>query len=265
MIGDPEGVAAAETLISRRRAIGLTMAGIAAAVAGCSSEPTGNSDIRGNPRLTARPHPPIGGIAPGLHALGLSSGRDGLLYIPAGYDAGTPAPFSLMLHGATRAADEGLVPFQHLADETGMILLAPSSRFSTWDVTRGAFGPDVAFIDAALSVAFDQCAIDPARMAIAGFSDGASYALSLGLANGDLFPHVAAFSPGFLALKDPVGKPHVFITHGIQDQVLPIDRTSRRIVPRLRLLGYTVDYREFEGQHVMLVSMTEAAAAQIVD
>lgn len=32
----------------------------------------------------------------------------------------------------------------------------------------------------------------------AGFSDGASYALSLGLPNGNLFSHIVAFSPGFM-------------------------------------------------------------------
>jgi poly(3-hydroxybutyrate) depolymerase len=43
-----------------------------------------------------------------------------------------------------------------------------------------------------------QCTVDPQRICVSGFSDGASYALSLGLANGDLFTHVAAFSPGFM-------------------------------------------------------------------
>ncbi len=35
-----------------------------------------------------------------------------------------------------------------------------------------------------------------------GFSDGASYALSLGVPNGDLFTHIVAFSPGFMRLPD---------------------------------------------------------------
>jgi predicted esterase len=38
-------------------------------------------------------------------------------------------------------------------------------------------------------------AIDPARVAIGGFSDGATYALSLGLINGDLFKRVAPSHP----------------------------------------------------------------------
>ena len=62
---------------------------------------------------------------------------------------------------------------------------------------------------------------------VCGFSDGASYALSIGLANGDLFGHVLAWSPGFVAPPEFVGRPRVFVSHGTDDRVLPIDRCSR--------------------------------------
>jgi predicted esterase len=45
------------------------------------------------------------------------------------------------------------------------------------------------------------------------------------------------------------GKPKIFISHGTSDQVMPIDITSRRFVPRLRTLGYAVTYREYDGRH----------------
>lgn len=75
------------------------------------------------------------------------------------------------------------------------------------------------------------------------------HALSLGLANGDLFTHVLAFSPGFIPPAGRRGRPAVYIAHGLSDPVLPIGRTSRRIVPSLRGGGYPVDYREFDGGH----------------
>ena len=84
---------------------------------------------------------------------------------------------------------------------------------------------------------------------MAGFSDGASAALSIGLANGDLFSAVLGFSPGFVVDLERVGKPPVFISHGTVDQVLPIDECSRRIVPQLKREGYQVTYREFDGKH----------------
>lgn len=101
--------------------------------------------------------------------------------------------------------------------------------------------------------------MDPARLAITGFSDGASYALSLGLTNGDLFSRVLAFSPGFAAPADRQGAPRIFISHGTADAVLPIDRCSRRIVPRLEQAGYDVTYVEFDGPHTVPPEIQRAA------
>ena len=74
------------------------------------------------------------------------------------------------------------------ADRAGVAVLAADSRGTTWDAIRGGFGDDVAFLNRALEHVFGRLAVDPARVALGGFSDGASYAISLGLANGDLFP-----------------------------------------------------------------------------
>lgn len=200
-------------------------------------------------RLLARPMRPNMAVSPGLHWLGLDGGRDALLYVPAGHRSASPAPFVLSLHGAGGNAESGLYPLQELADAAGLVLLAPASRGRTWDMILDQYGPDVAFLDRALTAAFDRCAVDPAHVAIAGFSDGASYALSLGITNGDLFPCVIAFSPGFMAPIGHRGRPRVFISHGTHDTVLPIDRTSRRIVPRLEQAGYAMRYEEYDGPH----------------
>ncbi|MDP9439720.1 MAG: phospholipase [Actinomycetota bacterium] len=204
-------------------------------------------------RLLARPdQPPSPPSAPGgLRRLGLGSGRDGLLYIPPGHDATGAAPLALTLHGAGGDARSGISHLIDLADEFGLILLAPESRGRTWDVLVGGYGPDVAFIDRALGQTFESLAVDAGRLAITGFSDGASYALSLGLTNGDLFTHAIAFSPGFAAPADRRGKPSVFVSHGTRDRVLPIERCSRKIVPQLGREGYEVTYREFDGPHTV--------------
>jgi len=91
--------------------------------------------------------------------------------------------------------------------------------------------------------------VDFARLAVGGFSDGATYALSLGLINGDLFNRVVAFSPGFVIDGTPHGTPQFFISHGDADPILPIDRCGRRIVSELRKRGYEVTLREFAGGH----------------
>jgi predicted esterase len=203
-------------------------------------------------RLLSRPSEVKETNAPaGRHSLKLGDGRDCLLYVPAQYKPANPAPLVLMLHGAGGDAPQGLSLLGKFADESGFILLAPASRRQTWDVIVDAYGPDVELIDRALEQCFRRYAVRPSRVAVGGFSDGASYALSLGLTNGDLFTHVLAFSPGFMVPAAQKGKPHIFISHGTNDRVLPIERCSRRLVPQVKRAGYDVLYREFEGPHTV--------------
>jgi phospholipase/carboxylesterase len=207
----------------------------------------------GQGHLLARPAPvsPDAEVPIGLQPLGLGSGRDGLLYVPEGYGQKEEAPLALTLHGAGGNARGGISHFLDLADEAGTIVLAPESRGRTWDVLVGGYGPDVEFIDRALEQTFDRLAVDAEKLAVTGFSDGASYAISLGLTNGDLFTHVIAFSPGFAASAAYRGKPSIFVSHGTRDEVLPIRQTSRQIVPELERKGYEVHYREFDGPHAV--------------
>jgi phospholipase/carboxylesterase len=199
--------------------------------------------------------------AVGLQPLGLGGERDGVLYVPAGYSSTRPAPLVLMLHGANGNGSRTLNALLPLADETGMILLAPDSRGRTWDVLMGGYGPDIVFIDAALQQTFDRYAVDADHIAAEGFSDGASYAISIGIANGDLFTHVLAFSPGFAAPPGQEGAPRFFVSHGTHDSVLPIDYCSRLLVPALRRAGYEVRYEEFDGPHTTPPEIARTAVA----
>lgn len=215
--------------------------------------------------LTARPAPRAAAAVPGLHQLGLDSGRDALLYVPEGLGEDGPVPLVLMLHGSGGTGQGVLAMARALADELGMVVLAPDSRGRTWDIILGEYGPDVAFVNLALEAAFARCAVDADRVAIGGFSDGASYALSLGVANGDLFTHVLAFSPGFMAPPAQRGAPRVYVSHGTGDTVLPIERCSRRLAPRLQNAGYALLYREFEGPHIVPAVIAREAFVWFAD
>jgi predicted esterase len=196
----------------------------------------------------------------GIRNLGLDAERDAVLYVPKTYRADKPAPFVLLLHGAGGSAEHGLFLLKHLAETHNLILLAPSSRGSSWDlIEEGGFNRDVLMIQQALEIVFQTYSIDAKRMAIGGFSDGASYALSLGLINGGLFTHVVAFSPGFFHAPTRQGTPAVFVSHGVNDTVLPIGPCSRRIVPRLKQAGYQVQYEEFNDGHTVPDNISKAA------
>jgi phospholipase/carboxylesterase len=202
-------------------------------------------------RLTARPHTNAAAIAArGELPLGLGDAkRDGRVYVPAQPRA--KYPVLLLLHGATGAGQRIERRLQSLADEFGFIILAPDSRGTSWDIRGGAFGPDVVFIDRALKDLFARYPVDASHIAIAGFSDGASYALTLGIINGDLFTHVIAFSPGFIATDYGYGKPLIFISHGTEDEILDFEQTSKTFVPGLRRNGYQVRFRQFDGPHTI--------------
>lgn len=221
-------------MLDRRELLKLSLGAFAWRCA--STDPT---------RLRARPDRPRDVATPGIYELKFP--RPVLLYVP-------PKPsgaFALMLHGATQEPQRMIVRLRDAADQSGVTILAPKSAGITWDAIRGSFGPDVAFIDETLRAAFDQCSVDRKRLAIAGFSDGATYALALGRANGDLFTHIIAFSPGFLIPIERIGSPRVYLSHGNADPILPIDSASRSIARELRRENLSVRFHEFEGGHMI--------------
>jgi len=200
-------------------------------------------------RLTLRSASSTGVVGALDTSLGLGTDRDGVLYVPE--TAERSAPVIVFLHGAGGTGRRELRAVLGAADRYGAAVVAPDSRATTWDRMTGRFGPDVAFISRVLDAVSERCDVDFARLAVGGISDGATYALSLGLTNGDLFGWVMAFSPGGAAPGALIGRPRLYLSHGTHDAVLPIDTCSRRLVPALREGGYDVTYHEFEGGHTV--------------
>ncbi len=199
-------------------------------------------------------------VGPGQHRLELSDGdRDGLMYVPRGYSADVAAPLWVVLHGAGGTAQSAGYAFA-LADEFDVLVLAPDSRDErTWDGVLRNWGADVEFIGAAVNRMQALFNVDRRRLTLAGFSDGASYALSLGITYGDEFSRIVAMSPGVMQPMAARGKPKIFISHGTADAVMPIDETSRMFVRRLKALGYDVTYREYEGRHTVSAPVVREA------
>ena len=237
---------ASPSSISRRRFGTLTGAALAGFGLGCrGSAASEQSHLTARPRASKIQRPPAG-----VQKLGLGGYRDAVLMIPAGAPA-APLPLLVLLHGAGGSGGNILRRLGSEVDAAGIAVLSPDSRDRSWDGIRGSLGPDVDFLNRALTRVFETVDVDPARVSVGGFSDGATYALTLGLINGDLFSRVIAWSPGFYVEDEVRGKPRFFISHGRDDEILPIARCSRVIVPRLQQRGYQVTYREFDGGHTM--------------
>jgi predicted esterase len=107
---------------------------------------------------------------------------------------------------------------------------------------------DLKSVNQALAAVYDRCRIDRSRIGVGGFSDGATYALTLAVSNGDLFRAAIAFSPGGILAGEQRGLLRVFVSQG--HATGPADRrTGDPVVQRLRAPGYPVTYRPFGGGH----------------
>jgi predicted esterase len=165
---------------------------------------------------------------------------------------GEALPLVVVLHGAGRQDEMIARGLEAEPDRRRAVFVVPRSRGMTWDLIEGGDGHDLAFLGLTLDSVYRRFPIDPARQAIAGFSDGASYALGVGLSNPRVFAAVMAWAAGFLVIDaerlqpdDP--KPRVFLEYGTRDQLFPFDRVALPMRDLLLQLGYPLDFRTDEG------------------
>jgi len=105
--------------------------------------------------------------------------------------------------------------------------------------------------------------VDPARLTLAGFSDGATYATWLGLRNGTLFGKLAVFSGCATLPTGRVGTPTIYVTHGRNDTAFPIDDCAQVLVPGLVERGYATEYLEYDGGHIIPIDVADLVFAWI--
>jgi poly(3-hydroxybutyrate) depolymerase len=245
----------------RRPVTRLAAAALVALVAGCGGGAGASGGERGRAadpwRLDVARRDGGGRCAPGTTELSLG-GRRALLQVNRG-GAGRRT-LLLSLHGAGGAPRGGLWLFRAAERTPGLVILAPGAVGNTWDFRGG----DTVFLGRALERALARCPVDRRRVAVGGFSDGATLALTLGLANGDLFRAIVALSPGGVLSERWTGRPRVFVAHGRRDDVLPLEQTSGRIVPPLRDAGYRVTFRRFGDGHRVPLAISRAAVRWLV-
>ena len=195
--------------------------------------------LAAGPALTAQPPAsPIAASDTRSGVLTLAGGA--YAYLPKGR-TGAPAPVLVALHGAGGQASQVLdvlprggrrqrhrpahpaVGQRHVGHDRGFEERGSASRLNV----QPRYGKDLKAIDAALADLFTRVAVDPARIGIMGFSDGATYALSVGTANPQLFRQIIAFSPGPAFLGKSAPGQSVFISHGENDKVLPFSDRAR--------------------------------------
>jgi phospholipase/carboxylesterase len=242
-----------------------------AVLIGCRSDPSGpqppDAETIAKLTITAEPGAPTRSIKAGYSTLGLATPRDGYVYVPTTYDAAEPSRLLVLLHGAGADRSQWMSPeIEAFAESRSVVILAIESRYPTWDVAvLGRYDVDPAFLNEALEWTFERVNVDPARIAIGGFSDGAAEALGIGIANALLFRKIIAFTPSVYEVPFTRGTPDIFVAHGTQDEVVPFANSRDLVVPRLRNNGMQVNFFIFDGNHVMPAFVQSAAFDWLTD
>ena len=203
-------------------------------------------------------------------------GAKAVAYIPATIDA--HPPLLVLLHGAGRRWDRMIERLAPEADQRGLVLLAPISRGLTWDIVSRAEEPpsvssplanrmalrfstseDAQRIEAAIDQLNSLVPIDRARTALAGFSDGATFALAMGMSRSHPFSAIIAWSPGIaISTAAPAAGRKVYVSHGREDPVLSFSTDCAQIVPLLQSERALVTFQPFHGGHEIPQSVTGA-------
>jgi len=204
--------------------------------------------------LRVEPRRSEGGIA--SSAVGpptISNGRtQGFLLAPETIDPERTYPLVTVLHGAGRQ-DELLVrAYREEPARRQALFFIPRSTSPTWDLLIGDDRPDLDFLEHAYAEIYRRVPVDHTRQALIGYSDGASYALAIGLSNPRLFAAIMGWAAGFVVF-DPSGaaptdpRPRILLEHGTDDPVFPFEQIALRNCAILRRLGYEVELRIDSG------------------
>lgn len=173
---------------------------------------------------------PASVVAPGDEELRVTYGsRPGVLrrHVPSSYDGLTPAPLVLYLHGYGQSLDDAdaVSGLAALGARVGFITVVPQIDHGTtprWDDTIGSV--DQAWFGSLLDDLTGSLCIDPARVYVAGLSNGAMMASSIACAFAGRVAAVAAIA----GLRDPAGcapsRPvPIIAVHGTDDANVSYD------------------------------------------
>jgi predicted esterase len=132
------------------------------------------------------------------------------------------------------------------------LFLVPRSIAPTWDLIAGGGRSDLDFLEFSYDLIYRRYPIDRERQALVGYSDGASYGLSIGMSNPRIFRAVMAWAAGFVAYDDTFvtdgdPKPDIYLEYGTQDEIFPFEQVALPMRASLEGAGYTVSFHVDEG------------------
>lgn len=207
--------------------------------------------------------------APGTERVELVAGGEERWYdrvVPSGYD-GAPTPLVVDLHGylsgaETQAAISG---WGALAEQEGFVVATPqgNGELPYWNaVPHDDLPDDVAFVAAVVDDVAALVCVDPDRVYVDGFSNGAFLASLVACELADRVAAVGAVA-GLLVPEGcaPARPVPVLAVHGTADRYVPVDGGRG---PALDTLEWDADStRAFEGLAFADVTATAARWAEL--
>lgn len=181
------------------------------------------------PSPACRPGAPL--ARPGVTVRHLRSGgyqRTYRLAVPVGAGPERPAPLVLLLHGLTSTAEAVAARsgMEAAGVAAGAVVVTPQGlgRPTRWSLPGVLPGPDdVAFAGDLLDRVAATVCVDPGRVVVAGFSNGAAFAAVLGCSMGGRLAGLALVAGANLeaGCRWPAALP-VVAFHGSADGVVPL-------------------------------------------
>jgi polyhydroxybutyrate depolymerase len=239
--------------------------GLAVLMIGCApaAPPTSNPTLPNPPTFTW-PSLPTKSPADSVRTVAVDGlARNYLLYIPPGLSVSTPAPLVLVFHGHRMNGEYmlAMTGFNALADANQFIVAYPNGTglMETLSFNSGLCCgsaqknniDEAAFVRGILSDLNAIAAIDPARVYVTGFSNGAMLAYRLAC---ELSDTIAAIAPvagnlGYGPCR-PRGKVSILHIQGLSDDSIPYadDDLEPDLNPDIRSVqGSVALWASFDG------------------
>lgn len=176
----------------------------------------------------------------------------GVLLTPDEMDPARNYPLITVLHGAGRQDEMLVKACRSEPARRQALFFVPRSVAPTWDLIAGEGRADLDFLEYAYDLIYRRYRIDAFSQSLIGYSDGASYALSVGLSNAGFFDAVMVWAAGFVVLDPATAdaaapKPRLYLEYGTHDELFAFDRVARPMKENLERAGYDVTFSVDEG------------------
>jgi len=169
------------------------------------------------------------------------------LYVPERCDGKTPLPLVVALHGGFGHGHDFVWSWLREARCAPCLLLAPSSRGTTWSLDAPAL--DARMLHSLVESVAANFPVDRSRLLLTGLSDGATFTLLAGLAADSPFSHLAPVSgvlhPASFAngnLERARGR-RIWLAHGALDWLFPVS-LAKLAHAELAKAGAQIEFRE---------------------